>query len=256
MADVLGQISEVRKNRQEAALCIVVSTQGSTPRQTGAKMLVYKDGGIFGTIGGGNIEKKVIANAIEIIKNQKPLTVRYDLLKESMCCGGSMAVYIEPVMLKNKMYIFGAGHTGSALAKLALNFDFDITVIDDREDYLDALDVPGVAKLQGNYQDLLPGLSFDEQTYITIMTYSHAFDRDILAYAINQPFAYLGMIGSQRKVIMTKTAFVQDGICTQAELDKVDMPMGLNIGAEGPDEIAVSIMAKIIAVKHNINSIK
>ena len=250
--DVFKKIEEARVAKQDVVICIVVSTKGSAPRKTGAKMLVYETGKIFGTIGGGNVENKVIANALEVLKKQKPETLRYDLLKENMCCGGSMAIYFEPMTQKQKLYIFGAGHTGLALARLATGLDFEITVIDDRQEYLEQVNCDGVKTILGDYKQVLPTLAFDENTYIAIMTYSHALDREILAYCLGQPFCYLGMIGSLRKVEMTKKAFIAEKISTEEELKKVDMPMGLNIGAEGPEEIAVSIMAKIIAVKNKI----
>ncbi|MEI8280134.1 MAG: XdhC/CoxI family protein, partial [Bacteroidota bacterium] len=235
------------------ALCIVTDSTGSTPRQKGAKMIVYPNGNIYGTIGGGNVEKKVIADAVQTLGSKKPITIKYDLVKDlNMCCGGSMHIYIEPIMNKRKLYIFGAGHTGYALAKLALNFDFDIIVIDDRKEYIDELEIVGINKILGDFNEVLPTLSFDENSFITILTYSHTIDRKILAYCFKHPHAYLGMIGSLRKVEMTNKLFIETGIGSEEELETVDMPMGLNIGAEGPDEIAISIMAKLIAIKNKV----
>ena len=163
-----------------------------------------------------------------------------------------MEIYIEPIMKKNRLYIFGAGHTGWALAKYAVDLDFEVVVIDDRKEYIDQIKFPGINKLDNDYRQILPVLPFDENTYITIMTYSHPFDRDILAFCLKKPHAYLVMIGSQRKVEMTKKMFEEGMIATKSELDEVDMPMGIGIGAEGPEEIAVSILAKLIAVKNKI----
>lgn len=235
------------------ALCIVVNTKGSTPREAGAKMLVYPDGTIFGTIGGGDLEKKVIERALQVLKSRQPSTFKHDLLHQhNMCCGGSAEIYIEPIMKKNKLYIFGAGHTGHALAKYALNFEFEVVIIDDRKEFLDEIKPDGINKMNIHYSAALPVLPFDEQTYITIMTYSHPYDRDILAYCLKKPSAYLGMIGSQRKVEMTKKMFEEGMIASKEELDKVDMPMGIDIGAKDPDEIAISILAKMIAVKNHV----
>ncbi len=251
MNDVFQKITDERSLNRPFALCIAVSTKGSVPRGPGAKMLVYTDGKIYGTIGGGRIEKRVIQDALTSLKTNEPALLHYDLLKQlEMSCGGSMDVYIEPVMSKNKLYIFGAGHTGSALAKKAAEFDFDITIIDDRKDYLDEFSQPGIHKLSGQYSDVINGLTFDSHTYITVMTYSHTCDREILSLCIHKPSAYLGMMGSHRKVELTKKMFLDDGLATPEELDKVDMPMGIEIGADGPDEIAISIIAKLIAVKN------
>ncbi len=239
------------ESKLKAAECIIVETKGSTPRKVGAKMRVWEDGSINGTIGGGNLEKQVIENALDRIKDGKPKLYKHDLLHQhSMCCGGTVMIYIEPIMTKNNLYIFGAGHTGAALAEYASKLDFEIYIIDDRAEYLNQIETSGVNKMEFDYKKVLPSLPFDEQTYVVIMTYEHSHDRDILSYCINQPNAYLGMIGSQRKIELTKKMFLEGKIATEKELNKVDMPMGLNIDAEGPDEIAISILAKLIEEKN------
>ena len=255
MNDVFEKIVADRNNNCEFAICIITNTKGSVPRAKGAKMLVYPGGKIFGTIGGGKIEKKVIEDALGTLKEKEAAIFHYDLLKQlNMSCGGSMDVYIEPVMKKNKLYIFGAGHTGAALAKRALEFDFEITLIDDRKDYLDEIKLTGIKKINGEYEQLLPGLSFDDSTYITIMTYGHPFDREILSFCLRKPHAYIGMMGSLRKVELTKKMFIEAGIGTQDELSRIDMPMGIDIGADGPEEISISILAKLLSVKNKIEA--
>lgn len=229
---------------------MIVNTKGSTPREKGAKMLVYPNGDIFGSIGGGELEKAVIADALKSLKTGRADLFRHDLLHQhNMCCGGSVDIFIEPVMEKNKLYIFGAGHTGHALARHALSLDFEVVLIDDRKEYLDQIQLEGINKLHLHYEQALPLFPMDEQTYICIMTYSHPYDRDILSYCIKKPVAYLGMIGSQRKVEMTKKMFADAGVGSETELEKVDMPMGIDIAAETPDEIAISILAKMISVR-------
>lgn len=249
--NLFNEIELIRKSKKKAALCIIVQTKGSTPRKVGAKMIVNEDGSIIGTIGGGNLEKKVIENGLYQISENKPKLYKHDLLHQhNMCCGGSVEIYIEPIQKMNKLFIFGAGHTGNALAKLASKMDFEIYVIDDRKDYMTDLDIEGVNKMNLDYKKVLPTLPFDDETYVVIMTYEHSYDRDILAFCIKQSYAYLGMIGSERKIKLTKKMFTEGKIGTKNELDKVDMPMGVNINAEGPEEIAVSIMAKLITVKN------
>jgi len=245
------KIEETRKSKLKAALCIIVQTKGSTPRKVGAKMIVLENGSIFGTIGGGNLEKKVIENALQQIKKDKAQLYKHDLLHQhNMCCGGSVEIYIEPIKKMNKLYIFGAGHTGTALAKFAIGMDFDIYIIDDRKEYIDDLKIEGINKLNLDYKKVLPTLPFDENSYTVIMTYEHSHDRDILAYCIKQPHAYLGMIGSQRKIELTKKMFLEGQIATQTVIDNVDMPMGISINAESPEEIAISILAKLIEIKN------
>jgi xanthine dehydrogenase accessory factor len=169
-----------------------------------------------------------------------------------MCCGGTVDIFIEPVMKKRKLYIFGAGHTGKMLATLSVNFDFEIVLIDDRKEYLEDCTIAGVNKMNLPFGNALGILPFDEQTYICIMTYSHPVDRNILAFCLRKPFAYLGMIGSRRKVEMTRKMFLEGLNISESQLQLVDMPMGIDIGAEGPEEIALSILSKLIAVKNKI----
>lgn len=249
--NLFNEIETLKNSGINAALCIIVQTKGSTPRKVGAKMIVKEDGSIRGTIGGGNLEKKVIENALKQLKDNESKLYKHDLLHQhSMCCGGSVEVYIEPIQKMNKLYIFGAGHTGNALAKYAHELNFEIYVIDDRKEYLDKITIEGVNKLNLDYKKVLSSLPFDNNTYITIMTYEHAHDRDILAYCIKQPYAYLGMIGSKRKIELTKKMFKEGKLATKKELEKVDMPMGINIKAEGPEEIAISILSKLIEIKN------
>lgn len=251
MKSIYEELCEIQKKGAEAALCIVVSTRGSAPRNAGAKMLVYENGKIDGTIGGGNLEKKVIENARQVIRDKKPKLFKHDLLHQhNMCCGGTVEIYIEPIMKKNKLYIFGAGHTGQALARYAPDFGYETVLIDDRKEYLEDCTNAEVNKMNLPFPQALQLLPFDEQTYIAILTYSHETDREILAFCLKKPHAYLGMIGSRRKVEVTKKRFVEAGIGSAEQLDKVDMPMGVHIKAETPYEIAISILAKLIQTKN------
>jgi len=155
-------------------------------------MIVYSDGRISGTIAAVNLEKKVIENALEQINENSPKTFKHDLLHQhNMCCGGTVEIYIEPINPMKRLYIFGAGHTGKALANLASKMDFEIYVIDDRKDYLDAIEDSSINKLAVAYKQALPFLPFDQNTFVVIMTYEHLFDRDILTYCINKPHAYI-----------------------------------------------------------------
>jgi len=250
---IFDKIVELEKENKAAALCTIINTKGSTPRKVGAKMIVYVDGKIFGTIGGGELEKSVIKQALEIIKTKHPQIFRHDLLHQhNMCCGGTVELFIEPIMKKNKLYIFGAGHVGKALSHYAKDFEFEVVMIDDRKEYLDEVKEEGINKMNLGYKQALQLLPFDQQTYICIVTYSHPIDREILAYCIKKPHAYLGMIGSVRKIAMTKKMFSEGLEMTEEELDEVDMPMGLNIHAETPEEIAISILSKLIEVKNKV----
>jgi len=253
LMNIYNEIEQLRTSGIDAALCTIIHTKGSTPRKVGAKMLVLIDGSIKGTIGGGNLEKEVIKNALIQLKKNEPKLFKHDLLHQhNMCCGGTVEIFIEPLEKMKRLYIFGAGHTGQALAKFALAMDFEIFVIDDRKEYIDQLkEFSAINKLHVDYKKALPTLPFDENTFVVILTYEHEIDRDILSYCIKKPHAYLGMIGSQRKIEMTKKMFLDAGIATKKQLEKVNMPIGKNILAETPDEIAVSILAELIEVKNS-----
>lgn len=255
MNGLIKEILSAQTSGLKAALCTIVKTEGSTPRKAGAKMIVYENGTVKDSVGGGAFEKKVIEEALIQIAANSPKLIKHDLHKQhKMCCGGSMEVFIEPIMKRKFLYIFGAGHTGRALAKLATDFDFEVSLIDDRKDQLDLLDAEAVTKLNLLHSEILPTLLLNENSYVIIMTYDHDYDREILAYCLKYQLAYLGMIGSRRKVIMTKKRFIDKDIATHDDLSKVDMPMGIDINATSPKEIAISILAKLIQVKNQVPS--
>jgi len=252
---LIKELIEAQESGLKAALCTIVKSSGSTPRKAGVKMIVYENGDVIDTVGGGGLEKQIIEDAIKQIAANKPKLFKHDLLKHhNMCCGGSVEVFIEPIMKSKYLYIFGAGHTGRVLAKLAADFDFEVSLVDDRQDQLDLLDSESVVKFNIHHKEYLPTLSLNENSYVVIMTYDHDYDREILAYCLTHQIAYLGMIGSQRKVIMTKKMFLEKGETTADELSKIDMPIGIDINAESPSEIALSILAKMVQVKNQVRT--
>lgn len=254
MKDIFKIIEDVKKQDSSSALCIIVSTSGSTPLKAGAKMLITDKGDIHGTIGGGNFEKKVIENAKESILKKESGLYNHNLVQQhAMCCGGTVSVYIEFIMKPEKLYIFGSGHVGRALAKLAVSLPFDVYVIDNRLQELNQITDEGINKISLPYTEILPHLPFNENTYIAVMTYDHQIDRELLAYCIKKDFAYLGMIGSSRKIEITKKMFLSTHLLNEDDFNKVDSPMGIDINAEIPEEIAISIMAKLIEVKNKRN---
>jgi len=252
LIDIYDEIQKVSKSGCKAALCTVVKTKGSAPRKVGAKMIVYEDNSIKGTIGGGDLEKKVIDEAIEVINKNEASIFKHDLLHQhSMCCGGVVEIFIEPIMKIKKLFVFGAGHTGRALAKFANDTGFEVFLIDDRKEYIGQCNVEGINKMNLEHTSALQALTFDKNTYVVITTYSHQIDRDILAYCVKKTWAYLGMIGSSRKVNLTKKLFIESAIGSEDELSKIHMPIGIDINAETPEEIAVSILAELIKVKNS-----
>ncbi len=253
--DVNSKIGELYAKGAVMAVCIVVDTRGSTPRKQGAKMIVLPDGRYFGTIGGGNLELQVIKDAMACIGKKECKLFRHDLLHQhGMCCGGSVDIFIEYMGKRNKLFIFGAGHTGQALAAFALHLDFDVFLIDDRPGQFVNVNNEAIHQMPVNAVVAANSIPFDESSYIAVMTYDHAMDREIVAACLNKKFAYLGMIGSKRKTELTKKLFEKDGIVSAEMAGKIDMPIGLDILAETPAEIAVSILSKIIMVKNSVKA--
>jgi len=249
-------LDQALAKREPVALCTVVSTSGSTPMKSGAKMLVWENGKSTGTIGGGAVEKKVTGDAIRQLKEGVSKLNEYPLLKENMCCGGTMRLFIEPLKPQNQLFIFGAGHIGSHLAYYAGKLDFKTLVIDERPEMLDTIHGAETEKIFLPHHEALTKLIFDKYTYIVICTHLHAYDREILAACLRKPHAYLGMIGSKRKVLVTRKMFLDQNIATEAELEKTDMPLGFNIGQNSPAEIALGILAKIVAVSNGKNLVE
>lgn len=252
MENILLKIADIKKAGKKAALCIIVETKGSSPRKAGSKMVVYEDGRIEGTIGGGSIELIVIEDAIKVIAQNQPQKFKYDLDADlSMNCGGTAEVYIEPLIPNQNLYIFGAGHIGKALAKYAVDFGFTIHLIDHRKEMTEEFDITGVNIVHGEYTVTAQNLNFNENDYIVIVTPKHAFDEEVLAICAKKTFAYLGMIGSKTKIALARKRLMDEKILSEQELDKVDMPIGIKFNAQTPNEIAISILAKLIDVRNS-----
>lgn len=244
------KLAELERSGIRAALCIIVATQGSTPRKKGAKMIVTETGETWGSIGGGTLELKVIEDAQQVIKEREARTFRHALVHDhGMCCGGQVTLYIEPVINMKKLYIFGAGHIGKALARLAGDFDFAVTVIDERPEMTEALDPKTVTLITRPHAIACEELEFDVETLICVITHDHAYDREIVAFCAKQPHLYLGMIGSRRKVEVARKTFLAGEILTEAEMEDIDWPMGVPIHTNTPAEIAISILARLIDVR-------
>jgi xanthine dehydrogenase accessory factor len=255
--NIFQKIIEVENGKLKAALCTIITTKGSAPRKMGAKMLVYQNGIIAGTIGGGSLEKVVIEQALEVIKNNEAKTVKHNLVSElAMCCGGTVELFIEPIMNRKRIYIFGAGHIGKALAKFAAELDFNVTLIDERYEAFDDIDIPECTLVKEQHVTAIEQLDFNENTFVVILTHNHAYDREILALTSKKPHQYIGMIGSERKVEIAKKNMIAANFLSEEELEKIDMPIGIDIEAITPQEIAISILAKLIDVRNQKTSLK
>jgi len=252
MNNLLLNIKEKINDPRSSALCIVTSNSGSVPGKVGAKMIVYSDGSIEGTVGGGGVEKRTIEEALKIIKNGTPRLIDYNLQKDmGMTCGGAVSIYIEPLSKPSRLYIFGAGHIGKILARYAPEMDFETYLIDWRTELFENNDKVNYQKICKPYLEAANEIIFDQQSYIVIVTPNHEMDEDVLAIVGKKDVGYLGLIGSKRKIETLTKLFLHENILTQEELDRVNMPIGIKFKAISPAEIAISILAKLIDVKNS-----
>jgi len=252
---ILEEIQKAIDNRQKAALCIVTNSKGSTPRKISSKMLVFNDGRIVGSIGGGELEHQVIKKIPELLKNNKPEILDFTLKKDlQMACGGTMQVYIEPIKLPDQLIIFGAGHISKALARLAENLDFQTIIIDERKGIFDDWQkLKNYTFINKIYSEAIKNLSFDSQTYICSATYAHTHDKEIAALCANKPKAYLGVIASKNKARIISEYLKNEKNIEANIVEKIEMPCGIDIKCETPEEIAISIIARIIDIRNTKN---
>jgi len=253
MESIYQEIANCEKENKAVALCVIISTTGSTPRKAGSKMLVYSNGSVSGSVGGGNLELQVIEDAKEVIKSGKVQVFDHNLITDhKMGCGGTAQVYIEPINRRINLYIFGAGHIGNRLARMASKLNFNVTLIDERAEVLELFADDSVYIINKNYNDAFAELEFDMNCFITSVSHLHGYDRDIVAHCAKVPHAYLGMIGSTRKIETAKKMFRDNNLLTEKEMNEIDWPIGLPISCQTPDEIVISIIAKLIDVRGNI----
>ena len=254
MTDIYQEIVRIRAEGEEAALVTIVSTIGSTPREEGAKMLVRADGSILGTIGGGSVEARVIKEAVEVIRKGKSQHLRYSLKEGGelgMVCGGDVEVFIEPILSPPTLYIFGGGHISLPVAKIGKLLGFKIVVIDDRAEFANPQRFPEAElTLAEDFHKAFPELKIDKSSCIVIVTRNHRYDELVLEWALGTQAKYIGMVGSKTKNKAIFSHLLAQGI-PQEQLDKVHAPIGLEIYAQTPEEIAVSILAEIIKVRRS-----
>jgi xanthine dehydrogenase accessory factor len=252
MDDIYAKVDEIKRFGKNAALCIIIATSGSTPRKAGSKMIVMEDGSILGTVGGGSVERKIIALALDVSKQAIPKFVSLDLEDDAeMHCGGKVDVYLEPIRPLHKVVILGVGHVGAVVAKFAKELGFAVVLIDPREEMLNGFSEKTYEIILGDFLDIIKDYNSDENTYFVITTPKHEFDQELTAICAKKPHRYLGMIGSRQKVAIAQKHYLEKKILTQEEIDKIDMPIGIKFNAQTPEEIAISILAKLIDVRNN-----
>jgi xanthine dehydrogenase accessory factor len=253
--EIFAAIGEALTRGDEVALITIVSSNGSTPQRVGAKMLVFADGRTVGTIGGGCYENDALLKAREALRTRKAIRAKYDLNDDfaedtGLVCGGQMEVFIEPLEAPPALYVFGAGHVGFYVARLASDAGFEVHVVDDRAAFANRERFPEAAEVV--VEDIptwLASTTLPSAAYAVIVTRGHRHDLDALQALASRPLRYLGLIGSRAKVARIYEQLLALGQTTLEDLSHVHAPIGLDIGAVTPQEIAVSIVAELVAVR-------
>ena len=255
--DIYEEIVALRRNGRRGALATIMSTQGSIPSFKTAKMLVRDDGSIVGTIGGGCVEAEVWQAAREVMESENPRTLTFHLNQNpkdeiGLVCGGTLDIFIEPILPPAVLYVFGAGHVAMNLNKVASNAGFDVTIVDDRETYASRERFPDAKEIvTDDFDHAMSHLTPSESSYIVIVTRGHRDDMRVLRWAVQTPARYIGMIGSKRKTIAIFRELTQEGLSPDL-FNRVHAPVGLDIGAVTPEEIAVAITAELIGTRRNV----
>jgi len=258
--DVYDEIPRLRQQGRRGALATIINVRGSIPSFETAKMLVRDDGSIVGTIGGGCVEAEVWQAAREVMQSEKPQTLKFNLNNDpkydtGLVCGGTLEIFVEPILPVSTLYIFGAGHVAWSLYKVARIAGFDVVITDDRESYANRERFPEARDIfADDYERVMAQLAPTEASYIVIVTRGHRDDMRVLRWAAGTSARYIGMIGSQRKTIAIYKELEKEGISPE-KLARVYAPVGIDIGAITPEEIAISVAAEMIAIRRNSEAV-
>lgn len=253
MGSIYQSLAELEKNNGSAALCTVVKSEGSTPRHVGSKMLVHPDGTFIGTVGGGDLEHRVLDEAWMAISDGQPRTLIYSLVDPKRgdpgVCGGTVEVFVEPILPPAMIVVIGGGHVGKAVVHLAKWLGFRVAVSDDRAEFCNPESVPGADAYYPVPMAELPNhLKVTRQTYLVVTSRGSAIDAAGLPPLLDSNAAYVGVIGSKRRWLATVKALKEKGIAEE-KIARVHSPMGIELNAETPEEIAVSILAEILMLR-------
>ena len=257
--DIYEQIVQLRRDGRRGAVATIVNVRGSIPSFKTAKMLVRDDGSIVGTIGGGCVEADVWQAAREVMESEKPRTLTFDLNQDpkydtGLVCGGTLEIFVEPILPPALLYVFGAGHVALNLCRVAVDAGFDLIVTDDRTSYATKERFPSAREVHAlDFDEATKQLDPNESSYIVIVTRGHRDDMRLLRWAVQTRARYIGMIGSKRKVIGIFKTLQEEGVPAHL-FDRVHAPIGLDIGAVTPEEIAVAITAELIAFRRHASA--
>jgi xanthine dehydrogenase accessory factor len=252
--DIYDEIVRLRRLGQKCALATIVQVRGSIPSYESAKLLVREDGSMMGTVGGGCVEAEVWNAAREVIDTEKPKHLTFSLGQDAaydngLICGGQLNIFVEPVIPQPRAFIFGGGHVSKSLSKVATLAGFSTVIVDDREAFANKERFPEAEETYADeYESVFAKLDVTSSSYLIIVTRGHRDDMRVLRWAVGTQARYIAMIGSKRKTISVIHELEKEGF-DRALFEKIFAPMGLDIGAESPEEIAVAVVAEMIAVR-------
>ncbi len=248
---IYEEVLRLKRQGRVSAIATIVECRGSSPQKQGAKMLVRDDGSLLGTLGGGCLEADVVKASLMAMRDGAPLTLPFELTEREggLVCGGTVLVYIEPVLLEPHLVILGAGHVGKTLAKLARFTDFRVTVVDDRPEFANRENVPDASDvIVSGFGRAFDQVSVGKDAFIVVATRGHNHDLDAVKAALGTGAGYIGLLGSRRKKGLLTNALKDSGFSAE-DIERVIIPVGIAIGSVTPQEIAVSIMAQIIETR-------
>jgi len=251
---VYREVDDALARGEAVALVTILKTQGSTPQKAGAKMVVGRDGRLRGTVGGGCVESEIFLRARQAIEKRKCEILDYDYNADDeengLICGGRITVFIEPVHPAPRIYVVGAGHIAMPLSRIAKLAGFEVAVLDDRIKYANRDRFPDADFVEaGPIPEIASKFTYGDNAYVVIVTRGHTSDEEALRTFIERPTAYLGLIGSVTKAEKILKRLELDGV-SRDRLERVHSPMGLDLGGQSPGEIAVSIVAELVAVRY------
>jgi xanthine dehydrogenase accessory factor len=252
--DIYEEVVRLRRLGQKCALATIVQVNGSIPSYESAKLLVREDGSMAGTIGGGCVEAEVWNAAREVMETERARQMNFTLGQDAaydngLICGGQLSVFVEPVVPQPRAFIFGAGHISKSISKVATLAGFASVIVDNREAFANKERFPEADEIFAEeYEDVFPKLAVRDTSYVIIVTRGHRDDMRVLRWAVETNAKYIAMIGSKRKVIGVVKELEKEGI-QRSVFERIFAPMGFEIGAITPEEIAVSVVAEMIAVR-------
>lgn len=252
--DVYEAILRAHSEGISAALATVIETQGSLPRHEGSKMLIYANGDIVGTVGGGAMESRVIHTARQCLLDGQARVETYTLNDVSMgdagICGGTARIFIEVISIAPLLLVIGGGHVGKALAELGKWMGFRVVLADDRAEYANVEHVKGLdGYIVCKPSEVVERVTIDKNTYVAAVTRGLPVDLELLPALLRTPARYIGLIGSRRRWSVTVNALLERDTSLKEVLKRVRAPIGLEVGAESPREIALSILAEITMIR-------